>query len=83
MKTEATPPTEPKNFMTMEIFRITIESPFTGQIYESHFFDTEENAFKCMKRLKAGLEDEDSQKEVLGACYTPDSDGEFSFTYPL
>lgn len=67
----------------MEIYRVTVESPFTGKIHESHFFDTKENAMKYMARLETELDLDDGQKEILGACYTPDSKGEFSFTYVL
>lgn len=68
----------------MEIYRVTIETPYSGEVLESHFFATKEAATAFAETLKEDMDGEfDTLHEIVVTAYAPDGTGEFSYDHEI
>lgn len=68
----------------MEIYRVTVENPFTDDVLQSHYFASQLAAVGYAEMLKDEIENDFSCRyDIVVAAYTPDDGGEFFFDHEV
>lgn len=68
----------------MEIYRVTYEYPFSGDVFDSRWFSNEADAMKYARQSAKELEEvAEHSSEIVVAAYTDDADGEFMYHHGI